>query len=405
VRLNHVEADGRVSAWRVRVGGAFQCRDATFDSNQGGSLNLQNAEIGQVGDFSGCTAQGVMDLREATFGRGVSFARAMIKGDLRLERCRVDDDLILDQIKLRAWRPASDDEYKRNAKPTFGSLGLRGARLGRLQMIGPAIVNSNFDATGATIDGDCQFTHVWFGAITHVWFGAIGGNNLNLSNVRIAGSLTVEHLRSGRCNHFKTFVQGLSAARLNDGPDSWPEGAHDTHYVDNISVASVGAPHKSWRIEWLKKNQLLSPQPWQELAAALQRGGYEVEARDLAIAREDERTTWTRANRRINIWPGILKSTIGYGYKPIRAVWWAMGIVGVCTVLFALFGHFEPSDGAPGSPKIFYSADAFLPVDLGYFGAWTPQTWISAVAAVEVALGWLLAALLVGALTGLLKKD
>ncbi len=55
---------------------------------------------------------------------------------------------------------------------------------------------------------------------------------------------------------------------------------------------------------------------------------------------------------------------------------------------------------------MLYSIDAFIPVDLGYFGTWTPsEAWWTALAAAEAASGWLLGALLVGAVTGLLKKD
>lgn len=53
-----------------------------------------------------------------------------------------------------------------------------------------------------------------------------------------------------------------------------------------------------------------------------------------------------------------------------------------------------------------FSLDAFIPIDLNQVGAWVPTgTLFSYLIALETALGWLLAGLLLGAITGILRRD
>ena len=109
VRLDESHTEGRLSAWRVRVDGAFNCRTATFDEPRGGAFNLRNADIGRDGEFSGLTASGLMDLRDARFGGRVSMDGTSVVGEIRLQNARIDGTLSLDAICIDA-APADQDE-------------------------------------------------------------------------------------------------------------------------------------------------------------------------------------------------------------------------------------------------------------------------------------------------------
>jgi len=65
-----------------------------------------------------------------------------------------------------------------------------------------------------------------------------------------------------------------------------------------------------------------------------------------------------------------------------------------------------PEAGAPPFRPLMFSIDAFVPIDLNQTGAWVPTgAVVSYLVAVETALGWLLAGLLLGAVTGILRRD
>jgi hypothetical protein len=413
VRLNGASADGWVSAQRVHVGGAFSCRDATLANNQGGALNLRYADVAQGGDFFRCSTTGVVDLRDAKFGGGISLTRASIAGDLRMQNCQADGALMLQCVVVRQWAPDPDDPHKRHAKPSSGSLLVRHGHLGALRMTGSAAVAGELDATGAVVDGDFVLKCV-----------TLGGPHLDLAGIMVAKSLSVHGIEPAGEGPITIRLLNVSADELDDGPDSWPERKErdwperkrwprrkreeryiDKHYVDGLAVATVREAHVKWRVSWLTRNRIWSPQPWHELSAALRRRGLEDEARVLAIKGETERTRRSHLRWWIKPWRCVLHLGIGYGHKPMWAFGWAFAIVGVCAWLFT-YATLREGANAPEAATILYSLDAFVPVDLGYFSKWTPtEAWWSALAVAEAASGWLLAALLLGAVTGLLKKD
>lgn len=311
-----------------------------------------------------------------------------------MQRSRVEGELSLDRTTLDRWTPDPNQEDARERKPSDGALRLSAASLGAGQICGPAKVAADLEAALITIDRDLVLDGV-----------SVGGPNFDLSGARIGGSLTVHGVEPMSKTPIVVKLQGANVGELHDGPGSWPQRDVDSHYLDSISIARVREPNLEWRIPWLKANAIWTPQPWQMLSAALRRDGHDVEARNVAIERENERTRRAGLPPWSKPWRAVLHWTIGYGYRPIYALGWALFIVSICAALYTR-ADFHSKPGAPESAKFLYSIDAFIPVDLGYFSTWAPNAaWWSALAVLEAALGWLLAALLIGALTGLLKKD
>ncbi|WP_329319747.1 MULTISPECIES: hypothetical protein [unclassified Streptomyces] len=85
--------------------------------------------------------------------------------------------------------------------------------------------------------------------------------------------------------------------------------------------------------------------------------------------------------------------TVGYGYRPMRAVWW-LCVIMLSGVLLFTRRPSRPVD--PGKPPHFqaaiYAFDLVLPlVDFGQEQAFSPRGGLQWAAVVLVCLGWLLA--------------
>jgi hypothetical protein len=156
------------------------------------------------------------------------------------------------------------------------------------------------------------------------------------------------------------------------------------------------------------------------------------------MAKEDARRDQGGLGWGERLWSRVLDVTIGYGYRPIRALWWIFFFVALGAVLFG-FGYRERAitptepeaydrfirDGEP--PRhyppfnaIVYSLENFLPVvDLHQGMYWRPNPrhgmggrmralsgrllrwylWV------HILAGWIITPLLAAGLTGLVRPD
>jgi hypothetical protein len=98
------------------------------------------------------------------------------------------------------------------------------------------------------------------------------------------------------------------------------------------------------RLDWLARQPAdqFTPQPYRQLAKVLREAGDNVGARRVQVAMENSRHEHEKLGLFGRPWHWILWATIGYGYKPERALWCALGIV---MLGFFLFG-FGYRDGA-----------------------------------------------------------
>jgi hypothetical protein len=176
---------------------------------------------------------------------------------------------------------------------------------------------------------------------------------------------------------------------------------------------------KKWvrqRIEWcrLQDSSEFRPQPYNELAAFLQRIGHESDARTVRIAnRDDLRPHLDRKARAAN---RFLSWTIGHGYRPGRAVLWGILFVLVGYLVFHL-GHeaglLKKSPRTSGSfSALGYSVDTLIPVvTFGQDQHWSPVSstvsgqLVQLYMWVHILIGWVLTSLGLLAVTGLVRKD
>ncbi len=199
----------------------------------------------------------------------------------------------------------------------------------------------------------------------------------------------------------------------------------------------------------------LSPAAWEHLAKVLREMGHDEEARKIAIAKQERMYAVGRikgiAARPLHWLYGLLA---GYGYRPLTAICWMLGVCVLWAVLYCfagLQGWFAPTnplihnnaDIIAGCQKeaggrqfnwttcsavppayttfqpLIYSADLILPlVDLQQENEWAPMVvqsdgrsslWggicVRWLMWIEILFGWGMSLLLVAVLGNLVKKD
>jgi hypothetical protein len=175
------------------------------------------------------------------------------------------------------------------------------------------------------------------------------------------------------------------------------------------------------------------PQPYEELARVLTADGDTGGATEVMIAQRRAQREFGDLGRLERMWNLLLQITIGYGYRPLRALWWILGFVLLGTALFgagyrmriitpteaAAYGKFAETGSAPGHYPPFnaliYSLENFLPVvDLHQGEYWRPNSnqrdsgiipasllrwylWL------HILAGWILTPLLFAGLSGLIR--
>ena len=122
------------------------------------------------------------------------------------------------------------------------------------------------------------------------------------------------------------------------------------------------------------------PQPYRQLAKVLGEMGRDDGAIQVRIAKEIAQRRFGHETTPQRAWSLILQYTIGFGYLPLRALWWIAGFVGLGTLLFGwgyrmriitpteepAYREFVASGEAPPHYPVFnplvYSLENFLPV-------------------------------------------
>jgi hypothetical protein len=302
---------------------------------------------------------------------------------------------------------------------------------GRALLADRAVVNGNvylndgFEATGnvrflgAQIGGtlDCRGGQ----------FSAGQGNALSTENSIVKGAWFFD----GPTRPARVSAMHMQVAVLADSLESWAEGSA----LDGLRYGALGgrAPTRAKdRLAWLRRQKAeycgedFRPQPWHQLQRVLRDMGHAEEARQIAIAYEEQMRKAGRVGESPpGTWPPVARAKrvvawIGHGYRPMQLMLWMLLVWGGSAGLFwqlALPPHnaFGPTDPlvfqnpryaqcVPGSPAaaaatasgvpeagnwylcdslpadystfspLAYSLDIMLPlVDLGQEKAWGPR--------------------------------
>jgi hypothetical protein len=235
-------------------------------------------------------------------------------------------------------------------------------------------------------------------------------------------------------------LSGARVGMLFDEEKSWPEPGK--LLINGFTYDGFGAGSPSdlrTRLRWIalqpRARVGFEPQPYRQLANVYRESGLDNNAIRVLIAEQDAR--YARYGPIGRFWGGFLKDTIGYGHRPLLAIFWsfAVVIVGWAVVRTASgAGVMRPTwpETPPASADqeyeplqpLLYSLDVFLPfVNLHQEHYWWPKpgssgefkalgmtlTFRGSIVRyylwAQIIAGWLLSAIFVAGVTGLLRND
>jgi hypothetical protein len=378
--------EGEMRLVGARLGGNLTLTDATLSNPGGVALNLDRAVLGELG-AAGLTVNGGQ----------VSMAGTEIAGRLSLERAHLDNGpdgtaLVADGLSAHTLLM---DELR-----AHGALLVRTARItGRISLVRAELsssdtalrlsrteVGADLFANGMTVQGRVKLT------------GARIERHLALHGARLVNShgaaLDGRALRAGELS-LHGAIEGaveLQHARigvLRDDPDDWPSPL----YLDGLTYEALEPRLPAGRrLKWLSRDpDGCPPQPYEQLADHYTRIGQPTDARRVLYTRElRQRDTKTTIGR---VWSALQDITVGYGYRPWRAMLWLALLLVLGSLMYALVPPQPLKAGeAPHFNPVVYTLDLLLPiVDLGQQNAFNPagiQQWLSYLL---VSAGWILA--------------
>ncbi|MEK6676631.1 MAG: hypothetical protein AABZ47_13385 [Planctomycetota bacterium] len=422
---------------------------------------------------------------------GIRIKGARVKGELELndalalfplafEQCRLMDNLVLLRAHVRTL--AFDGShvssiradalrvdaglFLRNGFTATGAVNLTGAEIGgQLNCIGakfPQVVEGPITALvadSARIKGSVFFRSRDCGEKTEIH------RSINFENATVDDCfqwIDVECSSSAALS-----LQFAKVGVLWDDAKSWPSpGNLHLHGFKCDEIFEKAPTNAHQRLEWIRRQRketpqgyirILSgndgndepyefnPQPYEQLAMVLREQGHVDDAREILIAKENDRDRHREISWLWRSWRFTIKHTMSYGYEPWRCTKYVLCILILGASLFQMgdaMGVILPTNDrafvpsresatrsiSPDYPDFnafFYSLDEFVPlVNLRQGDFWIPNfnqdvltgkgfgAWVCYFYAlflrvylwVHILAGWTLTTLFVGGLTGLIRR-
>jgi hypothetical protein len=373
----------------ARLDANLTLEGGTFDHPGGEALNLERAEIRSV-NGDDLTCHGQLSLTGARISGDLSLARAVLDGGtgafaLVAERAQVDGTLVLREVKA------------------LGEVNLRSVRVGeRLLLQGAELRNPSLTAcrlTRAQVTSDVFCDQLTTEGRLRLRGAAIGGALL-LTSAALANSAgTALDARNVQVQEFvlrpagpvegEVDLRNAVIGWLRDDPETWPAQLR----LDGLTYQALEPLlPPGQRLRWLDRDpDGYLPQPYGQLAAYYGALGQPSQGRDVLYARE--RAQRRGKNMAARAWGVLQDITVGYGYRPRRALAWIGLLLATGSVVFSVVPPPAlQADAAPHFNGIIYTLDLLLPVvNLGQKGAFNPggaEQWLSYVL---IAAGWTLA--------------
>lgn len=321
------KATAEVRLLGARIGGNLDCTDGSFEVEEGDALSVDGAVVKGGVVLSG------------------SFKAV---GEVRLLGVQIHGDL---QCGGGVFNVERGDALSVDGAVVKGSVFLNSGfrSTGEVRLLA-AQIGCNLDCRGAKFQIEEGFA-------------------LSTENAIVEGAWFFD----GPKPAVRVSAQHMQVAVLTDALESWAEGSA----LDGLRYGALGgdAPTRAQdRLAWLLKQRPdhcgedFRPQPWRQLQRVLREMGHAEDARQIAIAFEEQMRvadrigqsppdTWVPVARgkrliaRAAHWLFGLLS--GYGYRPMRLLAWMFGVWLVFAGLF--WGLALPPHDAigPSDPLVF----------------------------------------------------
>ncbi|HVA83728.1 MAG TPA: hypothetical protein VNF28_02405 [Candidatus Binataceae bacterium] len=429
-------------------------------------IGIGGAKIGGELDLSYLTLNAPLTIINSAIPDGIDFSFAHLQGldlsrdvtgPLTGDRATITGDV---QLTGGKYGPVSGDRVT-----IAGDLLLTGGDFGPVSLF-RAEIGGSLDCSGgrfvggadplsiveATIRGDASFNNGFTtNGVVDLTLAQIG-RGLSFKDAHFIGT-GVNGLNADRATIDGTFywdsivptpgtelnLTDARTASLWDDAASWP--ATGNLFIDDFVYGDIsGGPSDAQsRLRWLARQPSgYRPQPYGQLAKVMRERGSDIGAVDVMMAKEDARRDQSGLGWSARLWSSVLDVTIGYGYRPMRALWWIFSFVALGSMLFgwgyreraitptepAAYEAFvqsgEPPRHYPPFNAVVYSLENFLPVvDLHQGTYWRPNprhgaggrvralsgTLLRWYLWVHILAGWIITPLLAAGLSGLVRPD
>jgi hypothetical protein len=299
--------------------------------------------------------------------------------------------------------------------PTFGTVRIVGARIGGSLTIQGSVRNDDGPAVivqKSTISATFYLSDTVIQANTP-------RPAVEIDETAVSGTLTFRPEKL--INHGDGYELSLSNTKVGDplrlDVPELMEAERFTVTVNGLTYPEPPADTGAWLTMLRDHNFRYEAQPYQQLAAVCRAAGHEHTARKVLIAQQ--RDLRRRGDPGNKLWHWFLGVTLGYGYKPSRAVAGLLVtfLLSICLVWTA--GEFNgltpakdrPADSCSPVNRISLAADLAIPlVKLGgtprcELANGTAGQWATGAGWVVQILGWSFATLSVAGFTGLVRKS
>jgi cytoskeletal protein CcmA (bactofilin family) len=395
-------AKGELRLVGARLAANLTMTSATFDNPGGVAVNLERASIASC-HGTGLTCKGQLNLTSARISGDLDFTGAALETGnsqpaLLGQRAQIDGKLVLSGIKAQG-------EVDLRTVKVGASLLLNGAQLcnpaGSALRMSRAQVAADMFCYEMTAAG-----RVGMGGIT------IGGSII-LRQVRLSHppgiALDAPDLQARQLVMLPAVpIEGAvdlsdaSVGVLRDDPGSWPAQLS----LDGLTYETLDPqlPARQ-RLQWLARDPRgHQPRTYEQLAAHYNAIGQQAQARAVLYAREQIQRQGKAPFYRA--WSLLQDITVGYGYRPRRALAWLALLLTAGSIVFSVAPPpaLQPSM-APHFNGIIYTIDLMLPVvNLGQKYAFDPggtEQWLSYFL---IAAGWTLATTVAAGAARILRR-
>ncbi|WP_150247035.1 hypothetical protein [Streptomyces albofaciens] len=397
-------AQGGMNLYGASIGAGLELNKARLVNRCGFALRAHNIAVASDLSCSG-----------TVFAGGAELFGAEVGGHFWLNGARMSnaDEWALNAPNLRV----RGGLYARDGMSAEGGVNLYGASVGagieldgaravrrdgvalraaRATVAGNLTCGDGFRAIGGVVLSDCRVD----GRLSFRGAHFAGGESavLDCANARL-GVLFLDQLRQ---SPRAVLLTGAAMEVFHDDADFSP----DCLDLDRARYELL-SPHRPAcdRIGWMMRGQTRY-QPWcyEQLAAYYRRIGHDEEARTVLLVKQRNRRAGLRLPAKL--WGRLQDVTVGYGYRPLRALGWILAGIAATA---CYFGFNPPArtggDGTAHFVAAAYAADVFLPVlDLGQQRAFSPQGPGQWVAWAAVLAGWVLTTTVVAGVTRALTR-
>ncbi|PTV97745.1 hypothetical protein C8J27_101863 [Rhodobacter aestuarii] len=393
------QIDGKVSASSLEVGGDLFLRDHTTVK---GELRLPGAKVGGNVSASGASFDGTVRADGIEVGGDLFLNdHTTVKGDLRLIGAKVGGDVAAIGASIKGKVRADGIEvggelFLREGAVFKQGIALTGARVGGNVHFGASTFAGRIELSGARVAGDLilsssdigrpnwgaeaslilrNATAQGFQAEIEAFQRADGGwIDLDLAgfDYRTLGGLRAADRSSGRTNLADASAAQLIALIERRDAAGRPDPAHDAYFT---------------------------PQPYRALARALTEAGALPQAEAVEEARFEHERRAGNTPLRDRIWLWGSKLFIGYGLHPFRVLYWFAGLVGLGVALAYRSRELRHRNLVI---KLMFSVENALPLieaRASFQSVRHGDAWVEGLFHAQKVAGFVLATVLVGALT------